>query len=891
MTSKFGGVELNASKFGGIPVVKEPLDGLTQPGSRFGGIPLSKSQFGGTVLPQESLPQEAEEQVSADVKERIDELPWYESMLYEVEKMKHNMAFGAMEGIGELYRSGMELIGKDVKNPMDEGMLAKGRMLAGLTKGVTPQEHEESTVRELSKVASQLTPVGIGVKAVTSIPKVAKVVQAIPKALRLPAGAGITEFIAFASDEKGIADAIAEAGLENPLQKKETDSVFVGNAKNFAEGVAGLGAGKTLVKVADKTLIPAINKTFTVIEKPLEKLDKYIKPVKTRMKELDPFVASRMDRFELDNLLLKQDFADRLKPFADQFKNLNKNEQLLFQRLTSNSETMPEAYKMLDRVQKRKGMDGIKENFRSVTSSLDDLYKMANKDGIEIEYREDYFPRFMKDHDGYMKSLGVEPKSRLQQMFREAEKKKFDDLPEQMKVRTNIGDTTLSEAEQAKVIQDYFEGKGIPGSGKMGLQKQRVVDSITEKNQKFYDDFLGGLQKYVDSVTYKVNKNRFLGKSPDPTARSVFEDVARMEDDKAKGEITDLLTTRFKGGEARVGKGTNIARNVIYATTIANPYSTITQLGDLALNSYRNGLINTVSPFGPKIKLKDFGLNDMASEFTDAGAMKGTMDKLFRVTGFKKLDMALKENNLRGSFRQAQAQLRNKGSKESQKFIEENKPFFGDETNDLVDAIRRGDSQNENVKHYLFSRLTKTQPISMSEMPEAYLNMKGGRLAYALKTFFVKQLDVLREDIIKQLSKRETTKQGVQNAARFAMMFGGGTAAVNITKDMMLGRPVEISDELMDVALQMVGVSRYSIYKGKSDGAVGFLASVLAPPMPIVNEAFKVVASDEKGEALEKQSKELVRYIPIVGKDLYWRVGAGKEKIEKQELDRLRGKD
>ena len=39
MTSKFGGVELNASKFGGIPVVEEPLDGLTQPGSRFGGIP------------------------------------------------------------------------------------------------------------------------------------------------------------------------------------------------------------------------------------------------------------------------------------------------------------------------------------------------------------------------------------------------------------------------------------------------------------------------------------------------------------------------------------------------------------------------------------------------------------------------------------------------------------------------------------------------------------------------------------------------------------------------------------------------------------------------------------------------------------------------------------
>ena len=196
-----------------------------------------------------------------------------------------------------------------------------------------------------------------------------------------------------------------------------------------------------------------------------------------------------------------------------------------------------------------------------------------------------------------------------------------------------------------------------------------------------------------------------------------------------------MISTRFKGGEARIGKGTNIARNVIYASTIANPYSTITQLGDLALNSYRNGLINTISPFGPKIKLKDFGLNDIASEFTDAGAMKGAMDKLFKVTGFKNLDIALKENNLRGAFRQAQGQLRNKNSKAYKKFIEENKPFFENETDDLVKAIRSGDSQNENVRHYLFSRLTKTQPITLSEMPATYLNMKGGRLAYSLKTF------------------------------------------------------------------------------------------------------------------------------------------------------------
>ena len=830
---------------------------------------------------------QVEQTVSPDLKEKIDEAPWYESMLYEFNKFKFNALFGGAEGVGELASSVGELFGADIDNPLASEKPNLFRDAMGAMHGVSRKEFQESTVRDVARVGTQLGMGGGVVKGLTSIPKVASALKSVPKAVKLPVGAALTEFIALSADEKGLSDAIGMG----PLQKEEGESVFMGKLKNAGEGLAMFGGLKAAGKVADKTLVPAVNKTFSVIEKGLEKVDPYIRPIKSKIKELDPFVASRMDKFELDNLMLKQNFVDQMQPFANQFKKLSKDEQKLFQRLTSNPDSMKKAFDMLDKVQKRKGMDGIKANFLNVRRGLDDLHKLANDNGIKIEYREDYLPRVMKDYDGFVKSLGKEPRSQLEEMFRAAEKKKFDDMPEKMKQSVSLEDTKLSEAERAKVIQNYFEGNNLRGSGKMGLQKERVLASITDDTQKYYDDFLGGLQKYVDNVTYNVNKNRFLGKSQDPTAKSIFTDIERIEDGKVQDEITKLISTRFKGGEARIGKGTNIARNVIYASTIANPYSTITQLGDLALNSYRNGLINTLSPFGPKIKLKEFGLNDIASEFTDAGAVKGAMDKLFKVTGFKKIDIALKENNLRGAFRQAQGQLRNKNSKAYKKFIEENKPFFQNETDDLIDAIRRGDSQNENVRHYLFSRLTKTQPITLSEMPAKYLNMKGGRLFYSLKTFFVKQLDVMREDIVQKLAKRETSKEGMQNAARFAMLFGGGTAAVNATKDLILGRPVEISDELMDVAMQIIGISRYAIYKAKSDGLTGGATAVLAPPMPIVNEAFKVLAADDKEEALKKQSKELVRYIPVVGKDIYWRFGAGEEKIKQDRLDRLRGKD
>jgi hypothetical protein len=865
-------------EFTPIPFEEKEFTPLPFDQENFTPIPFEEAQeFTPIVL----------EDPSPDLKEKIDEAPWYESMLYEFNKFKFKALFGGAEGVGELVSSVGELFGADIDNPLASDKPNLFRDAMGAMSGVSQKEFQESTVRDVARVGAQLAPVGAALNIASKAPKVAKALSSVPKAVKLPVGAALTEFIALSADEKGLSDAIGMG----PLQKEEGESVFMGKLKNAGEGLAMFGGLKAAGKVADKTLVPAVNKTFSVIEKGLEKVDPFIRPIKSKIKELDPFIASRMDKFELDNLMLKQNFVDQMQPFADQFKKLSKDEQKKFQRLTSNPDSMEKAFDMLDEVQKRKGMDGIKSNFLTVRQGLDDLYALANKNGIEIEYRKDYLPRVMKDYDGFVKSLGKEPRSQLEEMFRAAEKKKFDDMPEKMKQSVSLEDTKLSEAERAKVIQNYFEGNNLRGSGKMGLQKERVLASITDDTQKYYDDFLGGLQKYVDNVTYNVNKNRFLGKSPDSTAKSIFTDIERIKDEKVQDEITKLISTRFKGGEARIGKKTNFARNLIYATTIVNPYSTITQLGDLALNSYRNGLINTLSPFGPKIKLKDFGLNDIASEFTDAGAVKGIMDKMFRLTRFKQLDVALKENNLRGAFRQAQGQLRNKNSKAYKKFIEENKPFFQNETDDLINAIRRGDSQNENVRHYLFSRLTKTQPITLSEMPAKYLNMKGGRLFYSLKTFFVKQLDVMREDIVQKLAKRETSKEGMQNAARFAMLFGGGTAAVNATKDLILGRPVEISDELMDVAMQMIGISRYAIYKAKSDGLAGGATAVLAPPMPIVNEAFKVLAADDKEEALKKQSKELVRYIPVVGKDIYWRFGAGEEKIKKERLDRLRGKD
>ena len=42
---------------------------------------------------------------TSDLKEKIDEAPWYESMLYEFNKFKFNALFCGAEGVGELASS------------------------------------------------------------------------------------------------------------------------------------------------------------------------------------------------------------------------------------------------------------------------------------------------------------------------------------------------------------------------------------------------------------------------------------------------------------------------------------------------------------------------------------------------------------------------------------------------------------------------------------------------------------------------------------------------------------------------------------------------------------------------------------------------------------------
>ena len=96
------------------------------------------------------------EDPSPDLKEKIDEAPWYESMLYEFNKYKFMALFGGAEGVGEMASSVGELFGADIDNPLASEKPNLFRDAMGAMSGVSQEEFQESTVRDVARIGTQL---------------------------------------------------------------------------------------------------------------------------------------------------------------------------------------------------------------------------------------------------------------------------------------------------------------------------------------------------------------------------------------------------------------------------------------------------------------------------------------------------------------------------------------------------------------------------------------------------------------------------------------------------------------------------------------------------------------------------------------------------------------
>ena len=701
-------------------------------------------------------------------------------------------------------------------------------------------------------------------------------------------------------------------------QKIESDASNKKVATN-TQGIAYSGAVRLPNKVVETITKPvefALKGGNYAMQQSRVFSDEAIRPLKARIEELSPRMAHKLDEFEVNQNMLAGNYMHKAAPFLRSFKKMSSADRKKFTKHALNSE-MPEAYDVLKRYNNK--LPGVKREFDELRTIFDDIHKLAQNNGEDIPYRKDYLPRIMKDYEGFRKAIGKDLKDPIDDAIDVAFRKKNnlgvdEPLPESPK--------QLTPFEEREVIRKYLENQKYTGDGAPGYMKNRVIDKIQEDHLKFYGSLEENIQNYINNVTYRVAKNQFTGKVKNVEGYTELLSKLRQRGQISKGdevEINRLIGLRLDGGEQSIGKGLQMFRDGVYLSSIANPISTITQASEFMLNAYRYGTFDTLATTGKTLRRKgvtmsDIGIDDIAKEFAEplaqsqrgltGKAQKGLNDFLRKSLGvvqFKRMDELMKESNLNTAMRVARKKVANKQSKEYQEFAKEMAEYYGPETKKFLDALKRGDVGDPNVKTYLYSQLAKTQPIGLSEYPEVYLKNPSMRPLYFLKSFGLKQLETTRRDVLRKLGSgnADEIREGMKQGVRLSLLFGGAMTTNNLFKDYLLDRddkPGMLGDQMptkensldagADAILTLFGLSRYFTRKF-ADEPYQAVTDLIMPPK--LSELIETGVNVGMGD-FNKVGKTIEKNIPFGGKIYSEHWGSASDYKRKKRIQEYKAK-
>lgn len=213
--------------------------------------------------------------------------------------------------------------------------------------------------------------------------------------------------------------------------------------------------------------------------------------------------------------------------------------------------------------------------------------------------------------------------------------------------------------------------------------------------------------------------------------------------------------------------------------------------------------------------------------------------------------------------------------------------FSQEERAQIVKDLAEG-KISEEIRYILFAKIMQYQPITRSQMPKYYNESANGRMFYMLKTYMVKQIDVFRQEAFHDIaegSKKKNKAQvikGMKNLVYLAaalMLMGGLT---DLIKNLILNRPIDPTDLVIDNILKLMGFSKYTVYKVKEGTLSEGILSIITPPFNFINDVI-VDAYDIADDKMEAPDKlQSINNIPVGGKLYYWWFGKGATKSEKK---------
>ena len=590
-----------------------------------------------------------------------------------------------------------------------------------------------------------------------------------------------------------------------------------------------------------------------------EWVDAAFVPLSTRLAKISPKLRDSLRRFEFNKNMATTEDIKIIEPFLNRYSSMNPEEARILDLALKNSDK-----KTVNDIIARNGMT---KEFGAVRDLLDDLYNQAREVGMDVGYIDDYFPRRVKDAQAYLEYLRAgEYWSQIEQAIKEEQ--------------VRIGEL-LTNDEKVEFINKLLRGYGN-GSIKLNKPsntKSRKIDVIDDNMNAFYKNSTTTLHEYVSAMNNAIESRKFFGMNGKDLDKSIGAYAKDLVDKQLisptqEREVQKVIEARFKE------RGTHgiwtFYKNLGYIYTMGSPLSAITQIGDLAFSFFESGMYSTgvglqKSSSGKKITKADLGLDIIAEEFTDKSKSSEAVRKIFKIIGLEKLDNIGKETLVNG----AMNKLSKQANANDPALIQELNRVFGQESAQTLQDLKN-QNPSTNVKYLLFSKLADYQPIALSEMPEYYAKGGNMRIFYMLKSYSIKQIDVFHNKVFMEM--KTNPKKALGNLIKLSVALAMMNGSADVIKNILLGRPTDLTDLVVDNILRLIGFSKYTVYKARREGIGAAMLATIFPPVPFVDDLYRDLSSKK-----DVSDYKVWNAIPLVGKFYYWWFGGGRQFLDKKK--------
>ncbi len=570
------------------------------------------------------------------------------------------------------------------------------------------------------------------------------------------------------------------------------------------------------------------------------------------------------------------DYQKRVAPFFKKYRGIkNADDRKRLKQLLSYSPIEQEGVDPL--IEERDALlrkyDLFNDYQLEIRPVLNELYNRLGNEGIMIGFLEQYFPRSIKDLDKVKNRAGKE----LRDAFREFIKARNERIQD---ARTRIeegnpqsGDVQLSkettiqignpktaalEAQQWDQFTRGFNAQGrrnLPGNF---LSRSQELEIIPDNLLDAYEDPGAAMERYIYNAVTAIQTTRLMGskfanvpeglKVPPASELGLLIQELRangeisMED--ADGTVPDIFAMILSPVQVE-NIYFQLARSFGYGTLLVEFTSTLSQLYDLPFIMLDNGIFGTaVAAFGPRLKGDDFGIdvNQVSVEFaSDNRVLEKAVRLGLKATGFTKLDQVMKETNLTANYNRyrklARGYFKDRNSAKSKKFVAEltSMGYSEQEQTKLIADLKAGNRDSAYIRTLLFNKLSETQPLTKAEMALGIVNNPNLRFTVAMKSFMIKQLNFVKDRMVNEFidgvrtgNARKIKKASSDLALLMTFMLLIGLP-VDALKDFLAGRLGYMSDYLFNGVFRIAGISRYTSYQFRKEGAGAALRDYVTP--------------------------------------------------------------